>query len=658
MVVDPGRPFSRSFQSLINGLEDQIRYGVEQPDMASFIYKTDVSGYMLPRPAQAITRVTGLMGAQLAVFEAGYDYRFNAATNQIIWLFDPPPTPSAPPRKRPANDARFEVEFVYREQPSGLTDFNAGSVVGTLIRAIAREMKLITDQMDEAYRRAFIDQAQGAALDNVVALLGITRNPATPATGFVTFYSDRGLNDRLTIPRGTIVADKTGRRYRTPDIDYALPLLMPDKTYRLGAGRLVMVENRIAEVLGVWPPDTVPEDNNKLATEPVSSEKPFGDAGRFIKIAESAGALTEVVVRYRPRSVTVPVTAVEPGPDGNLGAGAIEVMPTPPGPVKVTNEEEIRGGQVAEPDDQLRDRAKHALDRAGRATLNAIKYAVLEVDGVEDCEVRDQTIDGTIPLGEVRVSYGGENVAEAKVWAAIEETRAAGILVTLSRLHTIYISGTIYVIPAPNAPPSVVEALRARVAQLIDALGVGEALSLRRIGALVYEVPGLADIAEAQLKSRRDSSVTLEDISGTYLTQRDERVKADEANLNARMLTGINLTPTTPNTVQLAFVDENGSPVRFTSFDIEIAIVVRARLLNQPEQPPEQVRVAVHRLALRNQTNISVNVLTAGSGELRFRRNDGLEPDPHDAARAEVIISAAAYPNLRSDMLPLTLDVS
>ena len=55
------------------------------------------------------------------------------------------------------------------------------------MRAISREFKLLYEQMDQAYRRAFIDYAQGVALDNVVALLGISRNLALPAQGEVTF---------------------------------------------------------------------------------------------------------------------------------------------------------------------------------------------------------------------------------------------------------------------------------------------------------------------------------------------------------------------------------------------------------------------------------------------------------------------------------------
>ena len=78
-------------------------------------------------------------------------------------------------------------------------------------------------------------------------------------------------------------------------------------------------------------------------------------------------------------SVTVPVVAVEAGPEGNVSSGAVVIMPTPPSGVSgVMNEVPITGGPSSETDDQLRERVKHALERSGNATLNAIKFAVLK----------------------------------------------------------------------------------------------------------------------------------------------------------------------------------------------------------------------------------------------------------------------------------------
>ncbi|HEX2172927.1 MAG TPA: hypothetical protein VHL09_10840, partial [Dehalococcoidia bacterium] len=171
-MIDPGHPFSVPYENLIAALEDRIRYGVEQPDRARFVFQRAVTSYELPRTAYAVTRVSGLRGGHFAVFVAGLHFQFS--NNRVIWIDE---------GVRPDENSRLEVEYTYRERPAGLTDFNPGSVVGTLVRAVAREMKLIYEQMDEAYRRAFIDVASGVALDNVVALLGLGRNPALPARG-------------------------------------------------------------------------------------------------------------------------------------------------------------------------------------------------------------------------------------------------------------------------------------------------------------------------------------------------------------------------------------------------------------------------------------------------------------------------------------------
>jgi hypothetical protein len=169
------------------------------------------------------------------------------------------------------------------------------------------------------------------------------------------------------------------------------------------------------------------------------------------EVAAGLAAAGPLLVRYKSISVTVPVEAVEPGPEGNVNSGAVVIMPTPPPGVDgVVNEAPISGGQSAESDEQLRDRAKHALERKGNATLAAIKFAVLDVDGVEGVEVVDNSADSAIPLGEVRVRYSGGD--DAAVLAVVEQTRAAGILARLEKINEVLVSGVIYVLAAPDRP--------------------------------------------------------------------------------------------------------------------------------------------------------------------------------------------------------------
>src|SRR5215207_3650326 len=155
-MTDPN-DFTVSLQDVITALETSVREGVEQPASVAFFYQPGASGYDLPRTAVSVTRVTSIVRAdvsgvirnKLVTFHPS-QYRLDG--NRLIWV-------EKRKSELPAEGARFEVEYTYRDLPSGLTDFNPGSVAGTLLRAAAREVTLLYNQMNEAYRRAFIDEA-------------------------------------------------------------------------------------------------------------------------------------------------------------------------------------------------------------------------------------------------------------------------------------------------------------------------------------------------------------------------------------------------------------------------------------------------------------------------------------------------------------------
>ncbi|MBI1929544.1 baseplate J/gp47 family protein [Candidatus Poribacteria bacterium] len=573
-MIDPGHPFSVPYQDLIARLEQSIREGVEQPDQARFTFQSGVTAYELPRPAWDIIRVSGRVGPEFTVFKRDTDYQFDADKNRIAWRTEPPK--DAPPPKHPDNGSRFDVEYTYRDRPAGLTDFNPGSVIGTLIRTVAREMKLLYEQMDQAYRRAFIDQASGVALDNVVALLGVTRNPPTKAKGDVTFSRKTATNEYITIPMNTRVADASGRTFVTPD--------------------------------------------------------------------------TEFTIKANDKSVTVPIEATEPGPEGNVNAGAIVLMPTPPSGVdSVINEAPVDGGQEAESDDQLRERAKHALERSGNATLNAIKFAVLDVDGVEGVEVVDHSTDETIPLGEVRVRFSGGDADE--VARVIEQTRAAGIMVRPEEIHKVMISGTFYVIPDLSVPDTARGTFLSAVIEGMEALTIGQPLSLRRLNALAYQVAGLADVAEAQLLYQKDDPDQAGDVTTAYLAKRTERIRPDEANLKVVLLASLKATASRrvgeTNEVDLQVVDTAGAAIEFKNLSIDISVTLRAYSLQTLEQPPERIGNFTRPIVF---TNASIATLIIESKDTTGFRSNAHRPD------VEVSLTAAAYPGLQGTTK--TIDLS
>ena len=434
MIADPGRPFSKSFADLIDQMQTRLTSGVEIPASVTLTYRQGVSAYDLPSDLLTLTTVWAQIGNRVVACQPGRD----DGTGKIIggdyvtrgstlsWravsnALDVPETLLLP-------GMQFTVEYTVRGTPSGINDFLPGSIAGTLVRAVSREMALMYSQIDEAYRRAFLMQAEGVALDNVVALLGVRRNPDVKAVGVVTFKVKQLPQQPVTIPQGTQVADANGHVFATLD---------------------------------------------------------------------------DAVIGVKNQDVQVSAAALQPGPQSNVLANAITIMPTPPrGVDSVTNAAPFTGGQVAEADDALRERAQHALDRAGKGTLDAIKFAVKAIQGIEDVEVLDHTLDGTIPLGEVHVYYsGGDTIVglDNQVQSVVNDTRAAGIFARISTIDKVSIAGTFYALPDVGMPDNAPENFRQAVVAAIGALPVGGALSLRRLNALVYNVAGLKDVAEAQL---------------------------------------------------------------------------------------------------------------------------------------------------------------
>jgi uncharacterized phage protein gp47/JayE len=643
-MIELGHPFSKPYRDLIDALEQNIREGVEQPTVDRFIFQSSVSAYELRQPAATITRVSGLVGGKtFTIFQPELHYLFS--NNRIIWVNN---------TDKPLDGGYLEVEYTYRERPAALTDFNPGSVVGTLVRAVARELKVIYEQIDQAYRRAFIDEASGVALDNVVALLGVTRNPALKAQGEVTFFLRTATNRNIPIPANTRVADEGGRAYVTTTAGEIASVVT--EASRVADGN-VPVKNKIAELEGIWP---------KLANSDQISGDPLVDAKtpglvldqdeRTIMLGQVAPAIREplinadgVWVRYKSKSVTISVVAVEAGPDSNVNSGAVVIMPTPSSGVNgVVNEAPLTGGRSPEADDQLRERAKHALERSGNATMNAIKFAVLEVDGVEGVEMVDHSADSTIPLGEVRVRYSGGDANE--VQRVVEQTRAAGILTKLERINEILISGIFYLIADPPTSAAAVNTFMSAVIDAISQLSIGQSLSVRRLNALVYQVGGFAEVAEAQLQYRKadlahPGQFLAGDVSDPLLIDRTELVRPDEARLHGVVLTTLQVQrqPGSQTTVDIGLAEASGNRAMFRNFAIDLSVTLRAFLQNVPDQPPEVVGRFIRTLTFTNTATIALTITPADAPQLRTTGADA-----HDLSRPiQVAISAAAFAGLQ-----------
>jgi hypothetical protein len=191
-----------TFPEVLEGLLTDITGGVaaEQhpfPPEGSPPYRHN----LLRPPAASIVSVRGSRDGQPHHFQQGKDYRLAEDQQALEWL-----------EGATLPDAGTLVQVNYHPasaQPSSV-DIHTGSVIRTLAESVALEMARLYAVMETVYRSGFIDTASGSALDNVVALLGVTRVRAGRAAGEVEFTRSQGSRGIITIPSGTRVSTSDG----------------------------------------------------------------------------------------------------------------------------------------------------------------------------------------------------------------------------------------------------------------------------------------------------------------------------------------------------------------------------------------------------------------------------------------------------------------
>ena len=211
----------------------------------------------------------------------------------------------------------------------------------------------------------------------------------------------------------------------------------------------------------------------------------------FIVIDEdaklSAGTLqTEVTIRaMEPGSIFLPVNA-------------ITVMNTPIiGIEYVTNLVEFNGGSDVETDDELRNRAKHALAGLGKGTNSSIRSALTSLPGVIDVVMMDLnrgvgTADAIVITDEIPPS----NSLVEDIEYTINITKAAGIdvrtIYPTINTQNIVITLTDTSNTMTNIPESYINSAGLAATKYCGGLSVGDTLIIsqleRAIGNAINDI--------------------------------------------------------------------------------------------------------------------------------------------------------------------------
>lgn len=152
-------------------------------------------------PVAQLTAVWGARNGASYRFERDADYKLATDGSRLEWLSG---------GARPDEGTAFEVHYLPRQREVGVNDLYPGSVVRTLMEAVALETAGLYAQMEAVYRAGFIDTASGGALDHVVALLGLSRVRAGRNSTELRFARARNSRGAITLPAGTRAATVDG----------------------------------------------------------------------------------------------------------------------------------------------------------------------------------------------------------------------------------------------------------------------------------------------------------------------------------------------------------------------------------------------------------------------------------------------------------------
>ena len=474
----------RGFQEIVDDILTDLTGGVVNEPLI-FRANGGVPTFELERvPVGRISSVTGIVAGQFHEF-SDTDFELAPDRRAIRWL----------QATRPDDESTFLVDYYPEDARSPITDRNVGSVARTLVEAIGREVAVLYEQMDLVYRSAFVDLAEGASLEFVVALLGLKRIRAGREVGEVVFARGTPAPGDITIPLGTVVA--------TP------PLGEKQETFEF--------ETTATRTLRQGQVD--------IAT-PI----------RFRPTPEQQTAFTA----------------------GRVPAAAISLIPKPiVGIERVTNPEATARGAEDETDEQLRQRARKALAEAGKSTADALRAAVLSHGPGVNVVVQDMPSGVPGEVGLV-IDGADDPRRRSAIFESVLATKAAGIFVRSNFSEKVVLRLKLRletrndVLVSGDDARRLELSIRAAISAHVNDLRAGEDVSRNALVALSLADPRLRAVNVEALSTHReglvDDTVTrLRDANGglTNLAGFDhvsigqlEKAEATETDITVTVVTG------------------------------------------------------------------------------------------------------------------------
>jgi Baseplate J-like protein len=172
-----------------------------------FRFLPEEEPYRLTAPAAVIPntlRVFGLADGVYTRFRPKTDFTLGADST-ILWQ----KTSDGVPAKDavwPDAGSAFFVNYEYAGSNPQLTDRNPGSVTRLLAESLAREFAVLSRQLEAVYQAGFLDTAGARDLEQLAALVGVSRRRRLSATGSVVFSRTSPAPADIFVPAGTKIS--------------------------------------------------------------------------------------------------------------------------------------------------------------------------------------------------------------------------------------------------------------------------------------------------------------------------------------------------------------------------------------------------------------------------------------------------------------------
>ncbi len=237
--------------------------------------------------------------------------------------------------------------------------------------------------------------------------------------------------------------------------------------------------DRVVEIIGVDRKPAVKATGSVTFSGTDGTDIPQGTR---VATVEGVEFVTDALGTIAAGSVSIAVTANVAGISGNVAANTVtQSLDIIFGVTSVNNPAAMSNGVDRESDAALRDRAPGALAAVGKATVAALKAAILAITGVTFVAISED-----FDRHEVTAVIDGVTLPNTDIDAAVLDTRSAGIdvIVQAATLVTIFVD--LAITYDGTEPTDANDLVETSIIDYITGLGIGNDVVYSKLFDVIF----------------------------------------------------------------------------------------------------------------------------------------------------------------------------